>query len=121
MGRLWLAGLVVWGVVAVASGPASAGQCYLISGTGDGLDKNEAVDESHAALTEAIDSWKADHHVTGSIATRPAKPSPDPYWRDKVASDLYVKPDVVDGRSYTICWHGVVSPVVCTSGARFCR
>jgi hypothetical protein len=30
------------------------------------------------------------------------------------------KPDVVNASSYTVCWHGVVSPYVCTSGAKIC-
>jgi len=37
-----------------------------------------------------------------------------PYRRDAVSADLFVKPDVVTARSCTVCWHGVVSPVVCT-------
>jgi hypothetical protein len=28
------------------------------------------------------------------------------------------KPDIVNASSYTVCWHGVVSPYVCTSGAK---
>jgi len=27
---------------------------------------------------------------------------------------------VVTPKSYTVCWHGVISPVVCTSGAKVC-
>ncbi len=120
MGPVCRTGLLGLGMLLLTVSQAVAGQCYLISGTGDGLDKKEAVAESRAALDEAIAGWKSAHHVS-HITTRPAKPSPDPYWRDKVDSDLYVKPDVVDSKAYTICWHGVVSPVVCTSGARFCR
>jgi hypothetical protein len=26
----------------------------------------------------------------------------------------------VTAKSYTVCWKGVVSPVVCTSGAKVC-
>jgi len=37
-----------------------------------------------------------------------------------ISDYLYVKPDVVTGKSYTVSWHGVVSPVVCTSGAKVC-
>jgi hypothetical protein len=27
---------------------------------------------------------------------------------------------VITDTSYTLCWRGVVSPVVCTSGAKVC-
>ena len=46
--------------------------------------------------------------------------SPQPYWRDSVSADLYYKPDIVKAEFYTVCWHGVVSPYVCTSGAKAC-
>jgi hypothetical protein len=45
---------------------------------------------------------------------------PMPYWRDQATADLYLKPDVVTPKSYTVCWKGVVSKVVCTSGAKVC-
>ena len=40
------------------------------------------------------------------------KAKPQPYWRDSVSAELYLKPDVVTAKSYTVCWKGVVSPVV---------
>jgi hypothetical protein len=33
---------------------------------------------------------------------------------------LFLPPDVVTDASYTLCWKGVVSPVVCTSGTKLC-
>ena len=45
---------------------------------------------------------------------------PQPYWRDVVPDSVYYKPDIVKANSYTICWQGVVSPYVCTSGAKVC-
>jgi len=50
----------------------------------------------------------------------PAKAPPDPYWRKSVARTLYLKPDVRTSRSHTVCWEGVISPAVCTSGAQLC-
>ena len=37
-----------------------------------------------------------------------------------VALVAQLKPDVVTAKSYTVCWKGVVSKVVCTSGAKVC-
>ena len=45
---------------------------------------------------------------------------PQPYWRDAVSAELFHKPDIVKADSYTICWSGVISPFVCTSGAKAC-
>ena len=45
---------------------------------------------------------------------------PQPYWRDSVRSELFVKPDIVTSQIYTVCWKGVVSPFVCTSGSKAC-
>ena len=33
---------------------------------------------------------------------------------------MMYRPDIVNAKSYTICWQGVVSPYVCTSGAKIC-
>jgi hypothetical protein len=45
---------------------------------------------------------------------------PQPYWRPYVSDNMYYHPDIVNATSYTICWQGVVSPYVCTSGAKIC-
>jgi hypothetical protein len=120
MSKVWLVGLLSAACMVGMAGPAMAyHRCELFTGTADGLVKDEAVGDSREALQEEITAWKSDHHVSG--VPTPAKPKPHPYWRDDVAADLYVKPDVVDSKAYTICWHGVVSPVVCTSGARLCE
>jgi hypothetical protein len=54
--------------------------------------------------------------------------TPNPYWRSSVSADMFCfniwcgvyKPDIVNKSSYTVCWSGVVSPYVCTSGAKLC-
>ena len=59
-----------------------------------------------------------DNNVTGPVRETLEKPTPNPYWRSSVSPHLLLPPDVVSDSAYTICWAGVVSPVVCTSGAQ---
>lgn len=114
--RLLLVALAV-----LLSLPAAAQQrCVFFSGTADGLIKTAAVEKSLESLKEAIDKWKAEKGVTAPTMQTPQKPTPHPYWRSSVSSELFLPPDVISDTSHTICWKGVVSPVVCTSGARVC-
>ncbi|MEG6508284.1 hypothetical protein V6C03_04805 [Methyloligella sp. 2.7D] len=112
--------IMVVAAAACSATPAAAfSECVMFSGTADGIVKPEAVDDSRGALQEAIGEWRTEHPgVTGVMSA--AKPKPKPYWRSGVRDDLYVSP-VVDRQAYTLCWHGVVSPYVCTSGARLCH
>ena len=82
--------------------------------------KKNAVEKSLKSLREAIDKWKTDNNVTGPVTETPHKPTPNPYWRSSISPHLLLPPDVVSDSAHTICWKGVVSPVVCTSGARVC-
>jgi hypothetical protein len=101
--------------------PAAAQQrCLFFSGTADSLRKAKAVEDSLASLRGAIDKWKAENGVTTPVTETAEKPNPHPYWRSTVSPDLFLAPDVVSDTAYTICWKGVVSPVVCTSGAKVC-
>ena len=79
-----------------------------------------AVEKSLKSLDEQIEKWKADKGVTGPVTVTAEKPQPHPFWRSSVPSYALLPPDVVSDSAYTICWTGVVSPVVCTSGARVC-
>jgi hypothetical protein len=99
--------------------PANASGCYGFSGTADGFDKITAVSRAQAAVKDAIAQYKAAKKIR-SVTVSAMRASPQPYWRDSVSADLYYKPDIVNADSYTICWHGVVSPYVCTSGAKAC-
>ncbi|ODA67813.1 hypothetical protein A7A08_00979 [Methyloligella halotolerans] len=91
----------------------------MVTGTDDGVVQDAAVEGAREALEDAIVDWRRQH--PGVHPSRTAKrPGPNPYWRDTVTPDLYFKPDVVDSQTYTVCWRGVVSPVVCTAGARLC-
>jgi len=113
-------------VVAVAcwvvSFPVSAQltRCMFFSGTADALVKTNAVEASQKSLREAIDKWKADNGVTAPVSEYAQKPRPVPYWRSEVDPSLFLPPDVVSDTAYTLCWKGVVSPVVCTTGAKLC-
>jgi hypothetical protein len=115
----------VWCVFAVlltaaglcmAAVPVEAG-CTKLAGTADGWDKNDALSGAQAALAGAVAELKGKRAV---VSVSASKPRPQPYWRSAVTSDLYLKPDVVTAKSHTVCWRGVVSPVVCTSGATVC-
>ena len=100
---------------------AAPARCLFISGTADSLVKTRAVEDSLTSLRDAIDKWKAANGVTGPISQTAEKPAPHPYWRSAVSPELFLAPDVVTDSTYTLCWKGVVSPVVCTSGAKLCR
>jgi hypothetical protein len=110
----------------VLSAPAQAG-CVGLSGTADGFDKETAVSRAQLALADYVKEYKVAKHLSAvNVSAMLAKPQP--YWRSSVSDDqlcfgincgIY-KPDIVNAHSHTICWHGVVSPYVCTSGAKVC-
>ena len=110
--------LACWGMPFPVS--AQFTRCIFISGTADALVKTNAVEASQKSLREAIDKWKADNGVTAPVSEYAQKPRPVPYWRSEVRPDLFLPPDVVSDATYTLCWKGVVSPVVCTTGAKLC-
>jgi hypothetical protein len=115
-----LAMVVVAGCVLLTPATAATARCLYVSGTADALVRAKAVENSVASLREAIDKWKAANGVTGPVTETAQKPEPHPYWRSAVSPDLFYTPDVVTDSVYTICWKGVVSPVVCTSGTKVC-
>lgn len=116
--RLCALGLVAAGLYLVQGAEAYAG-CVGLSGTADGVNKVTAVSRSQNAVNEAINEYKAAKRL-GATTVRPMRVKPQPYWRDSVSDHLFQKPDIVTSRSHTICWSGVVSPFVCTSGAKLC-
>jgi len=99
---------------------AAQTQCVSFSDSIDGIDKNHAVEKSLKSLGEQIEKWKTDNNVTGPVTVTAEKPQPHPFLRRSVPDFALLPPDVVSDTAYTICWSGVVSPVVCTSGARVC-
>lgn len=116
--RLCALGLVAAGLYLVQGAEAYAG-CVGLSGTADGVNKATAVSRSQNAVNEAINEYKAAKRLRATTVS-PMRAKPQPYWRDSVSDNLFQKPDIVTARSHTICWSGVVSPFVCTSGAKLC-
>jgi len=96
-------------------------------GTADGFDKETAVSRAQLALADYVKQYKAEKRLR-AVTVNAMRASPQPYWRSSVSANMFClgincgiyKPDIVNARSYTICWHGVVSPYVCTSGAKVC-
>jgi hypothetical protein len=118
--------LIAAGFCLAFSAPAQAG-CVGASGTADGFDKETAVSRAQEALDDYIKQYKAANHLS-AINVSAMRVSPQPYWRSSVSDDMFClgincgiyKPDIVNAHSHTVCWHGVVSPYVCTSGAKIC-
>ena len=100
-------------------GSAAQAACAAFSGTADGFDKVTAVSRAQAAVAQAIADYRAQKRL-GRVSVSPMRRPPQPYWRDAVSAELFHKPDIVTSRAHTICWSGVVSPFVCTSGAKAC-
>ena len=95
-------------------------RCLIFSGTADSIRKARAVEESLEGLREAIDKWKLENGIVGPVTETPQRPEPRPYWRSSISEDLFLTPDIISDTAYTLCWKGVVSPVVCTSGTKVC-
>jgi hypothetical protein len=118
--RLAMRMIVILGsfIAALAAG-ATENECVMISGTADGFAKQMAVEASRSSLEDAITQWESKNGVA-AVDVEAAKPVPRPYWRRSVRPFLVLTPDEISERAYTICWQGVISPVVCTSGAEVC-
>jgi hypothetical protein len=113
-------GVALIGVgLCLVQGTAANAACLGFSGTADGFDQETGVSRAQLALADAISQYKKQKKL-GHVAVTAMRAKPQPYWRDSVWDELFYKPDIVKSDSYTICWHGVVSPYVCTSGAKAC-
>jgi hypothetical protein len=111
--------MIAAGLCAAQSAPVMAGGCVGLAGTADGFDKETAVSRAQLALADYIKEYKAQKHL-GAVTVTAQRAEPQPYWRPYVSDNMFYHPDVVNAKSYTICWQGVVSPYVCTSGAKLC-
>ena len=116
--RVFGLALIAAGLCVAQGAPANA-VCLGFSGTADGFDQVTGVSRAQLALADAITEYKKQKRL-GAVSVSAMRAKPQPYWRDVVTEDLYYKPDIVKSNSYTICWQGVVSPYVCTSGAKVC-
>jgi hypothetical protein len=121
--RLRHSTVVLIAVVCCSASPTlvtAQSRCVSFSDTIDGINKNRAVEKSLKSLGEQIEKWKAENRVTGSVTVIAQKPQPRPFWRSSVPAHALLPPDIVSQSAHTICWTGVVSPVVCTSSSRLC-
>ena len=103
----------------LALGASAQAACVGLSGTADGFDKETAVSRAQLALEQYVKEYKAQNKL-GAVTLTAMRAEPQPYWRGSVSENMFYKPDIVTSKSYTICWQGVVSPYVCTSGAKAC-
>jgi hypothetical protein len=108
--------------MSIATLPAvqASAACAILNASADGWSKEEASGAARAALQETIASWKTKNAITSAISETPQKPEPRPYWRTTVSPDLLLTPDIVTSSDYTVCWKGVISKAVCTSGTKLC-
>jgi len=108
-------------------GASARAGCIGLSGTADGFDKETAVSRAQLAVGDAVKQYKAEKRLR-AVTVSAMRASPKPYWRSSVSENMFCfniwcgvyKPDIVNASSYTVCWSGVVSPYVCTSGAKVC-
>jgi hypothetical protein len=110
--------LIAAGFCLALGAPAQAG-CVGLSGTADGFDKETAVSRAQLALDQYVKEYRAQKKL-GAVTLSAMRAAPQPYWRSSVSENMFYKPDIVTAKSYTVCWQGVVSPFVCTSGAKAC-
>jgi hypothetical protein len=103
----------------MAQGVPASAPCVVLAGTADGFDKDTAVSRAQLALDDYIKQYKAENHL-GAVTVSAMRAAPQPYWRGRVSGNMMYHPDIVSEKSYTVCWQGVVSTYVCTSGAQVC-
>lgn len=117
------AALLALSIVVVEAPPLMAQaeeRCLSFSGTSDAIRKSNAVEAALESLRKAIEEWKVETRTPGPFTATPERPQPVPYWRSSVRQSLFLPPDVISDTTHTICWRGVFSPVVCTSGTKLC-
>jgi hypothetical protein len=103
----------------MAQGAQASAACVVLAGTADGFDKETAVSRAQLALDDYIKQYKAENHL-GAVTVSAMRAEPQPYWRGRVSGNMMYHPDIVTEKSYTVCWQGVISTYVCTSGAQVC-
>jgi hypothetical protein len=109
--------------VILAAPMAAQAACYVVSRTNDGVNKSSAVAASQMAFDNDLRNYKRTRGWRRITSVRARRVRPDPLWkavRTSVPRSMILKPDVRTSRHHTVCWPGVVSPVVCTTGALVC-
>jgi hypothetical protein len=101
--------------------------CHLFIVTADArFSKHAALERSQSVLESTIAKWRSEQKPRSGwqsdrVTIEPHEAEPEPYVRGKVVPELFLKPDVRTATSYTVCWQGVLSAAVCTSGAKVCK
>ena len=108
--------LVASGFCVAQAAPAA---CVVLAGTADGFNKETAVSRAQLALEDYIRQYK-DENQLDAVTVTAMRAEPQPYWRGRVSENMMYHPDIVTEKSYTVCWQGVISFYVCTSGAQVC-
>ena len=116
--RTIMLALLAAGLCMPQCAPASAA-CVVLAGTADGFDKETAVSRAQRSLEDYIQQYKAENHLD-QVTVSAMRAEPQPYWRGRVSENMMYHPDIVTEKSYTVCWQGVISTYVCTSGAQVC-
>ena len=106
--------------------PPPKRDCHLFGVTWDGGSRAAAQKRSQNSLKKVISDWRRKQGrrsgwLSNSVTIEPHRMRPNPYWRSRVSRDLYYRPDARTRTSYTVCWKGVISTAVCTSGAKVCK
>src|SRR5262245_19061215 len=110
--------LVAAGLFVVQGVPASA-DCVVLAGTADGFDMETAVSRAQLSLDDYFKQSKVAYHLC-AVTMKAMRAEPQAYWRGRVSETMMYHPGIVNEKSYTVWWQGVVSTYVCTSGAQIC-
>ena len=103
----------------MAQGAPASAACVVLAGTAGGFDKETAVSRAQRSLDDYIKQYRAENHL-GAVTVSAMRAEPQPYWRGRVSGHMMHRPDIVTENSHTVCWQGVISTYVCTSGAQVC-
>jgi len=100
--------------------------CHEFAVTADSDTKEKALERAQMGLESTIAKWRFEQGWRSGwrsekVSIEAHQPEPEPYWRFRVRPELFLKPDVETDTSYTVCWEGVISKAVCTSGAKVCK
>jgi hypothetical protein len=101
-------------------------ECHLFGVTWDGGSRAAAQKRSQNALKKTISDWRRKQGrrsgwLSEGVTIEAHRMRPNPYWRSRVDANLYYRPNARTATSYTVCWKGVISTAVCTSGAKVCK
>ena len=106
---------------------AAKRECHLFAVTADArFSKQAALQRSQSDLQSVIAKWRSEQKPgsgwqSDRVTIEAHEAEPEPYMRARVVPELFLKPDVRTATSYTVCWKGVISTAVCTSGAKVCK